>query len=122
MSLYKIIFEDNSTFLGGNLEQPKWLEIPDKKIKKLIYRLPNGKKIILENQDAYYHFIEVCYDIMGRKKGQKQLEYAYLIAKKDTTYKMYKIDLRTKQIETKILDELNEWINSLNPIGWKKGI
>jgi hypothetical protein len=121
MNLYEIIFVDDSKFIGGTLAETKWMQIPDKKIKKLIYNLSNRKQIILEDYDAYYHFVEVTNDIMGEKKGQIQLEFTYLIGKKENEYKVHKINLKTNQVEIKILDEKDKMIQELNPIGWKKG-
>jgi len=117
MSLYTIFFEDGTNFWGGNIDNTHWLEIPNKPIKKLIYILPSGKKLIYEKYDTYYHFVEATQDII--KKGQKQLEYAYLICKQGTKCEVMKIDLRTKKIITTILDETDNFIQSLNKIGWK---
>ena len=93
MNLYSIVFDDNSTYSGGTLESPKWLEIPDKKIRSIFYSLPLGDCLGLSGYDQYYHYVEVCSDLSGDKKGQVQLEFAYLIGKKGTTYKLYKVNL-----------------------------
>ena len=120
MNLYEIIFEDKTTFSGGTLENTKWLEIPiDKKIKAIFYSLPLEGSLVLKNYDKYYHFVEVTVDLNGKKSGQKQLEYAYLIGKKNTIYKLYKINLKSGKIEKKILDETDKMIQQLNPIGWR---
>ena len=120
--LYEIEFVDGEKLEGGTIESPNWLNIPDKSIKKLIYRLPDGKKVECEDYNAYYHFVEVCQDIMNGEKGKVRLEYAYLIAKEGSFCEVLKINLRTKKVMQDIMDEDNEWIKKLNPIGWKKGI
>ena len=119
MNLFTIIFEDNTVFWGGDIENTKWLEIPDKKIRTIFYFLPLGDCIGASNYDKYYHFVEVCEDLNGEKKGIKQLEYANLICKKEQQYKLYKINLKTGQIEIKFLEEKDKMIQQLNPIGWK---
>ena len=120
MNLYEIIFEDGSTFLGGTLENPNWLNIPkDKKIRVIFYSLPWGGSLILKNCNEYYHFIEALNDLNGKKAGQIQLEYAYLIGKKNTTYIMYRICLKDKRVDKIILDKPNKMIKELNPIGWR---
>lgn len=119
MSLYTIVFEDNSTYQGGDLKNPKWLEIPNKKIRSLFYSLPLGDFLCLAGYDKYYHYVEVTKDIMGDKKGEKQLEFAYLIGKNKQEFKYYKINLRTGQLEIKILNEKDKEIQELNPIGWR---
>lgn len=119
MNLYTIIFTDKSVYKGGDLKNLKWLEIPDKKISSLFYTLPLGDYLGLSGYDKYYHNVEVCKDIMGDKKGQIQLEFAYLIGKKEDKCQVYKINLRTGQIEIKILQETDKEISQLNPMGWK---
>jgi hypothetical protein len=120
--LYEIIFIDDEKFIGGTLTETKWMEIPDKKIKKFIYYVPNTRQIISEeNFRRVYHYVEVCSDLSGDKKGITQLEYSYLIFEKEYEYEGYKINLKTKKIETILLTKDNEMIKNLNPIGWKKG-
>jgi hypothetical protein len=122
MNLYELIFADGTKFSGGNYFETKWMQIPDKEIKKFTYFVPNTKQIIVEeNFKRVYHYVEVCNDIMGDKKGQVQLEYTYLIFEKEYEYEGYKINLKTKKIETILLTKDNEMIKNLNPIGWKKG-
>ena len=119
MNLYTVIFEDNSVTFGGTIEEPKWLEIPEKKIRTIFYYLPLGDCLGVSGYDKYYHYIECCEDLNGEKKGIRQLEFANLICKKDQQYKLYKINLKTGQLEIKLLEENNELIKQLNPIGWK---
>ena len=119
MNLYTIVFNDNTKFSGGTLESPNWLNIPDKKIRSIFYQLPLGDMLCLAGYDKYYHYVEVCKDFMGDRKGQVQLEFAYLIGKYKDECKVYKINLRTNQIEIKYLEEKDNFIQQLNPMGWK---
>jgi hypothetical protein len=119
MNLYTIVFDDSSIYKGGDLRQPKWLEIPDKKIRSIFYQLPLGDNLVLSGYDKYYHYVEVTSDITGEKKGEVQLEFAYSIGKNRKECKLYKINLRTGQVEIKILEEKDKEISQLNPIGWK---
>ena len=122
MNLYTIIFEDNSVYQGGDLVNTLWTEIPDKSIKRFTYYVPNTKQTIVEeNFKRVYHYVEVCSDLSGDKKGQVQLEYSYLIFEKEFEYEGYRTNLRTKKIENILLKKDNPWVNSLNPMGWKKG-
>ena len=121
MNLYTIIFEDNSVYQGGDLVNTLWTEIPDKSIKRFTYYVPNTKQTIVEdNFKRVYHYVEVCSDLSGDKKGQVQLEYSYLIFEKEYEFEGYRINLRTKKIENILLKKDNEMIKNLNPIGWKK--
>ena len=120
--LYEITFVDDSKFIGGTLAETKWMQISDKEIKKFIYFVPNTKQIICEeNFKRIYHYVEVCSDLSGDKKGITQLEYSYLIFEKEFEYEGYKINLKTKKIENILLKKDNPWIKELNPLGWKKG-
>jgi hypothetical protein len=119
MILYNIVFTDNTVFQGGDYINTKWLEIPEKQIRSIFYNLPLGDCIGVSGYDKYYHFIELCQDINGVNAGKKQLEYDYLICKKDNRYKIYKINLKSGQVEIKILDKEDDFIKNLNPIGWK---
>jgi len=120
--LYKIEFTDGSKFVGGTIESPNWLQIPNKGIKKLIYRLPTGSKIICEDYKTYYHFVEACQDIINGNKGKIQTEFAYLITGTSENYEVMKINLKSGKIQTEILKLNDDWINKLNPLGWKNGI
>ena len=120
--LYEIIFVDNEKFIGGTLAETKWMQIPDKEIKRFTYYVPNTKQTIVEdNFLRVYHFCECCTDLSGDKKGQVQLEYSYLIFEKEFEFEGYRINLRTKKIENILLKKDNPWVNSLNPMGSKKG-
>ena len=120
MNLYEIIFEDGITFSGGSLENPNWLKIPkDKKIRFLFYNLPFEGSLILKKYDAYYHFIEVTKNLNGKKAGQIQLEYAYLIGKKNTVYDIYKINLRNNKMKKIRTNKTDKMIQELNPLGWR---
>ena len=120
--LYEITFIDDSKFIGGTLSETKWMQIPDKPIKRFTYYVPNTKQVICEeNFLRAYHYVEVCSDLSGDKKGITQLEYSYLIFEKEYEFECYKINLRTQKIENILLKKDNEMVNSLNPMGWKKG-
>ena len=120
--LYEIIFVDEEKFIGGTLSETKWMQIPDKEIKKFTYYVPNTKQIIVEeNFKRVYHYVEVCSDLSGDKKGITQLEYTYLIFEKEYEYEGYRINLRTKTIKNMLIPKDSEMIKNLNPIGWKKG-
>ncbi len=119
--LYTIVFDDNSTFTGGDLKNTKWLEIPDKPIRTIFYNLPLGDCLGLSGYNAYYHYVEATKDLMGKNKGLEQLEYTYLIGRSKDLCKVYKISLKTGGIQIFILNKDDNQIKQLNPIGWKNG-
>ena len=117
--LFNIFFNDGSNYQGGDYQNPKWLDIPDKPIRSIFYSLPLGDFLTLIGYEKYYHFCEVTKDLMGDKKGQIQLEFVYLIGKKGDNYRIYKISLKTGQVEIIDTNKGNELIEQFNPIGWK---
>ena len=119
MNLYIIYFKDNTKFYGGDYKNTRWLEIPNKEIQGILYLTPLKKGIYLKDYDKYYHFIEATMDLNGQKQGQQNLEYSYLIGKKDDKYRIHKINLQTGEVEVKDVEENDKLIKQLNPIGWK---
>ena len=59
MPLYKVYFQDGSTFEGGEcIKNSRWLEIPDKPIARLEYFLDDRESICLFGFDKYLCFVE----------------------------------------------------------------
>lgn len=125
MNLYTIIYEDSTAFLGGDYNNTKWNEIPNKKIRSIFYQLPNGDAIGLSKYDKYFHMIEAVEDLNGKNRGIKKLEYAYIMGLKNDNVRVYRINLCDKEedkignikvFEYKIDDD---FIKSLNKDGWK---
>ena len=118
--LYLIIFEDGSHFIGGNLIETKWLDIPSNKlIKRIFYTLPSGDKLVLEGYDSYYHMCEATMDINGSRRGDKSLEFDYIIGRKGNKARVYKLDLITGNIEKLEYNMGDKFIKKLNINGWK---
>ena len=67
--LYKVIFQDSSTFFGGKtIRDSKWGQIPNKAIKRLEYFVSGGEGVILEGFESYLCFVEAEINI-SRKIG-----------------------------------------------------
>ena len=124
--IYKIVFEDNSIFEGGhNLFNTKWMEIPNKKIKKLLYRLPAGDYLCMGGYEEYFHRVEALTDISGKEKGKTKLQSIFLYGKKDKKVVVYQIGLmkgiNLGLIYKKIVNIEDEQIKKLNRNNWKRG-
>lgn len=119
MFLYTIVFDDDSIFKGGDLQNTKWLEIPDKKIRSIFYSLPIENILCLTNFKRIYHYIEVTEDIIGDKKGIVNLECSHLLIERNNEIIHYKIDLKNSNILVEMLNINDKYILGLNPIGWK---
>jgi hypothetical protein len=137
-ALFNVIFEDGSFFVGGvSFFKTKWLEIPDKKIKRIFFRLPDGNHICFDssNYDEYYYKVEATRDWMKVSRSKIQvldntipkLECFYIMAKKDNKITSYRISLfqsenskyKVGDITRREFDINNEKIKGLNPNGWK---
>lgn len=121
-ALFTVIFEDKTSFVGGtNYLETKWTEIPNKKIQNLLYKLPHGDYLCLSGYEEYYHMIEATTDLNGKRKGEVQFEYAYIMGKIGERVIVYKISLRYTDmtIVKSVVDSKNEWILKLNSNGWK---
>ena len=118
-SLYTIIFKNGSDFLGGNIIETKWIDIPNNPIKRIIYNLPTGDNLVLSGYDKYFQMIEVAEDVYGKTKGRKEIEFTYIMGKKDGIIVCYKIRIKTGDIEKKIYKETDKFLVGLNKTGWK---
>lgn len=105
LPLFSIIFEDNTSFVGGNnYFQAKWVNIPKKPIKRIFYRLPLGDYLCLEDYEKYYHVVEATKDWMkiGGGKIEKLsnepiIEYAHIMGKQGNKVTSYRITLYNKK-------------------------
>jgi len=121
--LFTAVFDDNSKYCGGTLQEPKWLDIPlDKKIRTIFYTLPFNDCLGMSGYSSYYHFGEVPFDITGKSKGKKIIAYTYLIGKKGNKYLINKISWINGNVERKIVDNTDKLISELNSLGWRNGV
>lgn len=103
-ALYTIFFEDGSNFVGGtSYSETKWLDIPNKKINRIFYHLPDGNYLCLTGYDKYYHMVEVAKDLVRIQNNQVEkltshprIEYVYIMGKKGTKVTSYRIVLLNK--------------------------
>lgn len=118
--LFVITFEDKKVFVGGtSYKKTKWLEVPQKKIKSVFYRLPSGDHLGLSGYDNYYYMIEATQDLNGINKGNERLQAFYAMGKKDDKVLIYRVNLRNHEISTTLLDSNDKAITGLNKAGWR---
>lgn len=89
--LYKLIFGDNTEYIGGHILTPKWRESPDKAIFVFKLRLPSGDFLYLNNYEEYNFFVEVIANIYGAKGTH--LTYMYLMGCENGVVTSYRISL-----------------------------
>ncbi len=115
---YKIVYEDKTTFKGGNPDNSKWTEI-NKPIIKWEYKL--GKQtIIFEGYEAYNHVVE-RFQIMGQKPGQNGICGIILMVKMANQVHKVMFNFRTSKVTQELVEFGKEYRGKPHS-GWKKGI
>ncbi len=118
--LFNIIFTDGTSFIGGDYESTKWLEIPqNKKIRSIFYLLPSGDYLALGGYYKYYHMLEVTEDLNGERRGTINFEFDYIMGRREEYTTIYKINLKTSEINITDLNNKDEFFKKLNPQGWR---
>ena len=115
--MYKIFFADGTEFIGGEPDNSKWNEIPDKPIAELHYNFL-GKQIILKGYESYNHIIKHAFLI----DSQQQVIVAVIIMVLDVRMvKRFIFDLIKKELITDTTLYGREYNNK--PVsGWKQGL
>ena len=125
MILYVVVFEDKTIYKGGDYFETKWKDIPNKKIARIIYSLPDGNALTLHNYDKYYHYIEATNDMNGSNAGQVKLQHACIMGKKGNKVTCYTVVLcnigsyRPGDIYRREYGINDYVIKALNEKGWK---
>ena len=86
--IYKVIFADDSPdFLGGeSIHSSRWLEIPNKPIKRLEYFFCSGEGIILEGFESYLCMVEAVGEVSRPIGNCPKCNSKGKISKKITQY------------------------------------
>lgn len=116
--MHIITFEDLSIWQGGEPNNSRWNEMPNKAIKKIEYSLFNAK-ISFENYEAYNHIVEHSTMLFGNELPR--ITKILLIAKKGNISYIYTFDLLAKEGYTRSV-EFGKEINDREVTGWKKGL
>jgi len=114
--MYKITYEDDTTFFGGQPNNSKWNEMPDKKIISIDYQIGN-KRLVMKNYDGYNHQIEQA-QTFGR--GQFLTKIILMGKEYDRVTKIV-FDIKNHTV-VREYSVLGREINGGLSTGWKKGI
>jgi len=126
--IYKIIFDDDSEYVGGNVNYPGWKKSPDKLIKKLELNMPNMKdKIVLEGYSQYNFFIGAKKTI---PKNETLICHMYGLGHRNGIVTSYRITLVSDGMQKHKIGDVTvrtfpwgkEGIGRTATLGWKKGI
>jgi len=115
--MYKVVYEDKTEFLGGDLQNSKWNEMPSKPISIIGYPIPNSKQIlVMEGYEAYNHHIE-----RGKfLDGSETLIRIILMGKSKNIVHCCSIDLKTSKIDIKT-ETFGRELRGGATTGWKEG-
>lgn len=112
--MYKVYFEDGTTFLGGEPAESLWNDMPDKLITKIEYEFLNIR-LVLEGFKRYNHLV-------GRRnvlftKLQNDIYYISLVAEDGQISKIFTWNL----IKKEFIQEVKQNIEMKKSTGWKIG-
>ena len=127
--IFRVVFEDDSEYVGGNVEFPGWGKVSkEKKIKALELNLPNLKdKIVLEGYDLYNFFIGAKKPI---NKNLMIICHMYGLGHRRGIVTSYRITLISDKMEKHKVGDVTvrkfpwgkEGIGRTATIGWKQGV
>ena len=115
--MYKIIFEDNSIFKGGEPNNSKWDDIPNKAIKRIEYTYKN-KKVVMGGFIKYCHIVKKGSALIGNFNGIMKI---ILMGRNAKESQLFIWDLIKGEFST-ATTEIDKEYNGGKVTGWKKGI
>jgi len=125
--IYKVIFEDDTEFIGGSLDAPKWSKCPDNTIKALEINLPYGDKIVLSEYEQFNFFIGA---IKSLNAGRLVISHLFALGCKNDLVTSYRITLTSRNASNKYqVGDMTvrqfafgkEGIGKTSTTGWRKG-
>lgn len=118
--MYKVTFNDGTTFLGGEPQLSLWNNMPDKPIARIEYSMA-GHSIILEGYEAYNHIVERARPI--NKRGIETISKVILMTKKGDSVTCLIFDfLKNHGCYYTRTRKFGYEYNNKPTTGWKKGI
>ena len=118
--MYKVYFEDNTIFEGGNITDSKWNLMPSKPIIKIEYDLLNlNHTIVIEGYDSYNHIIEKGYGLFGNAM-KNQILQIILMGKVQNKVHNVIFNFLTKEV-TQTITEFGKEFRNKPTLGWKTG-
>jgi hypothetical protein len=115
--MYIVIFEDYTQFIGGDPNNSRWNEMPNKRIRELVYKL-GDYSISLSGFSEYNHLVE---RVSFLNKRTKKISKVIIMGHQN--FKVYKfiIDLLKSEVNQEETLFGKEY-NNASTTGWKKGI
>ena len=115
--MYKVVYEDKTEFLGGDLQNSKWNKMPSRPITAIYYKIPNSKQtLVMKGYESYNHHIE-----RGKfLDGSETLIRIILMGKFKNIVHCCSIDLKTSKIDVKT-ETFGRELRGGVTTGWKEG-
>lgn len=115
--MYTITFQDGEIWRGGNIENSKWNEMPNKIIDKISYTL-HKQTIDISGYESYNHLVERTQNILD---GKTKITKIFLLAKDGAIVIKFIFDFNIKKWNTEGGIFGQEYYNKPTS-GWKKGL
>ena len=115
--MYSIIFEDKNIFKGGEPNDSKWSDIPNKPIKKIEYKY-KGKTVILAGYSSYCHIVKRGSALIGNFSGILEV---LMMARDNKRSQIFIWDLKKNMFYT-TTTEIDKEYQGKKVSGWKLGL
>ena len=118
--MFLVLYADGTTYYGKkSYADSGWKEMENKPIQKIYFRMPTGDFMVLSDYEKYYQYMEATKILAGEHAGKIQLEYVHILGVRQGKVIEYKIRVITGDIKINLFDEQSEYIQKLNPMGWR---
>lgn len=123
-SLFKVVFNSGADYDGGHSYQDTgWMQIPNKSIAAIFYKLSGNDCLCLWGYSSYFHMVEVTCDLSGKDRGIHRIQCAHIMGRKGDEVIDYRIELFKKNeignITKHIYTTIDPFITGLNKANWK---
>jgi hypothetical protein len=114
---YTIKFSDGEIWKGGDINNSRWNEMPNKNIVEINFSL-GGKKIKLVNYNSYNLLIVHAMHIFTKENTIIKI---ILLAEENKTVEKFEFNFKHNNLN-RSLCELNKEFNNKPTTGWKTGV
>jgi hypothetical protein len=115
--MYKVIFEDGTSFNGGTFPNSLWAEMPDKPIIELYYYL-GGNCLKMKGYERYNHLFEHVASLFTK---QKKINGIYILGERKDCIERFYLNFKNAQLEHSFCKFGHEFRGGMST-GWKQGV
>lgn len=124
--IFEAVLTNGETFIGGNLQYPRWRKCPDG-ISSLKIKLPYGDSLVLEKYEKFNFLIGAIKNLNDR---EITISHMFALGLKENSVTSYRITIvsfkgekhKIGDITVRIFPFGKEGMGRTATSGWKKGI